>query len=92
VRVGSLNRLSAINNGTQRSEFTYNGLNQRVQIVEKTNGVVTMTRNFIWVGSEICEARNATTNAVTRRYYPQGMVAMARTTGTRGIISPRSGN
>jgi RHS repeat-associated protein len=67
-----LNRLTAINNGTTRSEFTYNGLNQRVKIVEKDNGTVTNTKNLVWVGSEICEQRNET-NTVKRRYYPQGM-------------------
>jgi uncharacterized protein RhaS with RHS repeats len=66
-----LNRLTAISSGALRSEFTYNGLNQRVKIVEKTNGSVTSTRNFVWVGSEICEMRNAA-NTVQRRYYPQG--------------------
>jgi RHS repeat-associated protein len=67
-----LNRLTAVNNGTTRSEFTYNGLNQRVKIVEKDNGTVTNTKNLVWVGSEICEQRNET-NTVKRRYYPQGM-------------------
>jgi RHS repeat-associated protein len=69
-----LNRLTAINyNGTQRSEFTYNGLNQRVKIVEKdNNGNVVMTRNLVWAGSDILEWRNAN-NVVQRRLYPQGV-------------------
>jgi RHS repeat-associated protein len=67
-----LNRLTAINNGTQRSEFTYNGLNQRVKIVEKDNGNPVMTRNLVWAGSDILEWRNAN-NVVQRRLYPQGV-------------------
>ena len=57
---------------THRSEFTYNGLSQRVKIVKKDNGTVTGTKNLVWVRSEICEERDASNN-VTKRYYPQGM-------------------
>ena len=67
-----LNRLTAVNSGTNRSEFTYNGLSQRVTIVEKDNGAIISTKNLIWVGSEICEERDAG-NSVAKRCYPQGM-------------------
>jgi hypothetical protein len=30
-------------------------------------------KNLVWVGSESCEARNGATNAVTTRYYSQGV-------------------
>lgn len=66
-----LDRLTAVNIGTHRSEFTYNGLGQRVSIVEKDNGSVTSTTNLIWCFAEICEARDANNN-ITKRYYPQG--------------------
>jgi RHS repeat-associated protein len=68
----AVNRLTAVSSGTHRSEFTYNGLSQRVTIVEKDNGAVTSTKNLVWVGSEICEERDASNN-ITKRYYPQGM-------------------
>jgi RHS repeat-associated protein len=67
-----LNRLIAVSSGTHRSEFTYNGLSQRVKIIEKDNNAVTSTKNLVWVGSEICEERDASNN-VTKRYYLQGM-------------------
>ena len=70
----SMNRLTAVNSGTNRSEFTYNGLSQRVTIVEKDNDAITSTKNLIWVGSEICEERDAG-NSVAKHYYPQGMQA-----------------
>src|SRR6266568_3111703 len=35
------NRLTAVNNGTHRSEFSYDGLSRRIRIVEKTNGGIT---------------------------------------------------
>ena len=69
-----LNRLTAVTSGTHRSEFTYNGLSQRVKIVEKDNGPVTSTRQFVWIPGDIqpAEERDGSNN-VTRRYYPQGM-------------------
>jgi RHS repeat-associated protein len=68
----ALNQLTAVTSGTHRSEFTYNGLSQRVKIVEKDNNAITSTKNLVWIGSEICEERDASNN-VTKRYYPQGV-------------------
>jgi RHS repeat-associated protein len=69
-----LNRLTAVTSGTHRSEFTYNGLNQHVKIVEKDNGAVTSTKQFAWCPGDAqpCEERDGSNN-VTKRYYPQGM-------------------
>jgi RHS repeat-associated protein len=68
-----LNRLTAVNIANHRSEFTYNGLSQRVKIVEKENGNVTSTKQFVWyVGAaQAWEERDAS-NTVTKRLYPQG--------------------
>ena len=68
----AVNRLTAVTSGTHRSEFSYNGLNQRVKIVEKENNAIVSTKNLIWLGSEICEERDAS-NSVTKHYYAQGM-------------------
>jgi RHS repeat-associated protein len=77
----ALNRLTAIiyhsgANAGNHTEFAYNGLGQRTQIVEKTgvtvgSGTVISTENYLWIGSEITEVRNAS-NAVTKRFFPQG--------------------
>ena len=69
-----LNRLTAVNSGTQRSEFTYNGLSQRVKIIEKTNGSVTSTKQFVWCPGDPQpgEERDGSNN-VTKRYYTQGV-------------------
>jgi len=68
-----LNRLTAVSIGTHRTEFTYNGLSQRVKIVEKENGNVTSTKQFVWIpgGAQPCEERDASNN-VTKRFYPEG--------------------
>ncbi len=68
-------RLIAINypgSGNQ-TQFTYNGLNQRVKIVETGSGAVTSSKQFVWgVGdAQPSEERDASDN-VTRRFYPQG--------------------
>jgi RHS repeat-associated protein len=69
-----LNRLTAVANGTHRSEFIYNGLSQWVKIVERDNGSITSTKQFMWIPGDIqpAEERDAS-NAITKRYYPQGM-------------------
>ena len=66
-------RLVAINyTGTaNRSEFTYDGLDRRVRIVEKNGATVTSTKNFVWIGSRIAQERDSA-NSVTRRYFAEG--------------------
>ena len=68
------NRLAAINYPAsgQRTEFTYDSLNHCVRIVEKSAGVVTNDRRFIWCDQALCEERDAT-GAVTKRFFPQGV-------------------
>lgn len=84
-----MNRLTAVVSGTNRSEFTYNGLSQRVKIVEKTNGSITSTTNFVWAGSEICEKRDGS-NTVNKRYYGQGFKWVRPSTTTPGITWAQS--
>jgi RHS repeat-associated protein len=66
------NRLLAINNGTHRSEFTYDGMSQRVRIIEKDNSVVASDVRFTWCNLEICEERDSTGATVTKRFFGQG--------------------
>lgn len=66
------NRLTAINSGTNRSEFTYDGLGRRVRIVEKTNGVVQTDRRFLWAGAGPAEERDSTGSTVTKRFFDGG--------------------
>ncbi|MBB5352942.1 RHS repeat-associated protein [Haloferula luteola] len=66
-------RLVAINQGTGRSEFEYDGLGRRVRIRELSNGVEISNRTLLWCGLEICEERDGSGEAVQRRYLAQGM-------------------
>jgi RHS repeat-associated protein len=65
-------RLTAINHGSHRSEFTYDGMGRRARIVEKESGAVVADNFFLWCGTELCEERDATGAAVVRRFFPQG--------------------
>jgi RHS repeat-associated protein len=56
---------------TTRSEFSYNGLNHVVKIVEKTGSTINSTRKIVWCGNEMCEFR-AANDSVTDRIYRQG--------------------
>ncbi|MFA5204961.1 MAG: RHS repeat-associated core domain-containing protein [Lentisphaeria bacterium] len=68
-----VNRLKAINNGTHRTEFTYDGFSRRVRIVEKEGETVTSDKRLVWVGTDIAEERDSTGATVMKRYFPQGV-------------------
>ena len=71
----AVNRLTAINeNGTNRSEFTYDGAGRRVGIVERNpmSDVVTSTKLFVWCGTDLCEERDSTGTNVTKRFFAEG--------------------
>jgi RHS repeat-associated protein len=65
-------RLVAINRGTNRSEFTYDGGGRRVRIVEKQSGSTVSDKRFVWCGTELCEERDSTGGTVNRRFFGQG--------------------
>jgi len=69
----ALNRLISITYpGGASTDFAYDGLSRRVSIIEKnSSGAVTSTKNYLWIGSEIAEERDASNN-VTKRFFPQG--------------------
>jgi YD repeat-containing protein len=53
------NQLVAVTVGTHRSEFTYDGLQRRVRVVEKENGVTESDSKVLWCDRELCEERAA---------------------------------
>jgi RHS repeat-associated protein len=66
------NQLVAVNVGTLRSEFTYDGEQRRVRIVEKDGAVVQSDTKVIWCETGICEERAADGTTVTRRAFALG--------------------
>ena len=65
------NRCIAINQGTHRTEMTYDGFSREVKRVEKENGTIVSTKQFIWCALQRCEERDAS-NQVSKRFYSQG--------------------
>jgi RHS repeat-associated protein len=67
-------RLVAIDyTGTSlRTEFTYDGLNRCVRILEKNGGATSADRRFVWCDYERCEERDASGATVVRRFFPEG--------------------
>jgi RHS repeat-associated protein len=63
------NQLVAVNVGTYRSEFTYDGERRRVRVLEKQNGVTQSDTKVVWCEQEICEERAADGTTVTRRAF-----------------------
>jgi RHS repeat-associated protein len=66
------NRMVSITGPTNQSQFTYDGLGRRVQIIELTNGVPYATNKFVWCGTELCEQRDPTGATVTKRFFGEG--------------------
>jgi RHS repeat-associated protein len=64
------NQLVAVNVGTHRSEFTYNGQMQRVRAIEKENGTTQGDTTFVWCDDFRCEAREGGTTV--RRMFGRG--------------------
>ncbi len=53
------------------SVFTYDGLGHCVKIVETVSSSVTSTKQFVWCGNKMCEARDAG-GTITNRYFDYG--------------------
>lgn len=66
-------RLVAVEEGTQRIEYTYNGIGQRTQTAKKTSGVTDWTRRLVWAETEPAEERDAAGTTVVKRYVAQGV-------------------
>jgi RHS repeat-associated protein len=48
------NRLVAVNAGTHRSEFIYNGVGQRTRNIEIENSSTVSDRGYLWCGGQVC--------------------------------------
>jgi RHS repeat-associated protein len=66
------NQLVAVNVGTHRSEFVYDGLQRRVRMIEKENGATTSDTRVLWCETAICGERAADGTSVRRRAFGLG--------------------
>ena len=74
-------RLTALNQGTRRTEYTYDGRGRLSGIRNLLNGTEVANRRFVWCGNEICEERSSA-GAVVKRFYDRGVkIETGATTG-----------
>ena len=66
------NQLIAVNLGTHRSEFSYDGQQRRIRVIEKENSVVQSDTKVLWCEMVICEERSADGSTVNRRPFRNG--------------------
>jgi RHS repeat-associated protein len=67
------NRLQSVAIGTTTTEFTYDGFDRRVRIVEKYGSTTTSDKRFVWCDLELCEERDASGASVAKRFLNQGV-------------------
>jgi RHS repeat-associated protein len=65
-------RLISITSGNHRTEFTYDGLGQRVGIRQAVNEAEVSNRRLVWCDDEIFEERTGA-GAVAKRFFQQGV-------------------
>jgi len=70
IRVNLLNTMPMTMADTV--EFKYNGLGQRVGIIEKHGDTVLSNKTYFWVGAWIAEERDSTGSTVAKRYFGNG--------------------
>jgi len=66
------NRLVTVTQGTKRSEFTYDGADRRVRVVEKDGAATLSDQRFVWLGATIAERRNSIGDTVEMRFLGVG--------------------
>jgi RHS repeat-associated protein len=66
------NQQVAVNVGTHRSEYSYDGFRRRVRVIERESGALQTETRVAWCGTELCEERAAGGETVTRRAFPHG--------------------
>ena len=64
-------RLMGVIQGTNQSQFYYDGMGRRLRIVETSGGVAVADRRFVWCGSQICEEWDSN-NVLVNRFFGQG--------------------
>jgi RHS repeat-associated protein len=66
------NQLVAVTVGTHRSEFTYNGAQQRARVVDRENGATQSDTRTLWCQTIVCEDRSSDGTVATRQAFADG--------------------
>jgi RHS repeat-associated protein len=65
-------RLTAVNVGNRRTEFTYDGEGRLASLRQLLNGSEVSRRCFLWSDNQLCEERDVA-SVVTKRFFHEGM-------------------
>jgi len=65
-------QLTAISFGAHRSEFTYDGEQRRVRVVEKENGVIGSDHRYLWCGLTLCQELDNSGQTPTLSFFREG--------------------
>ncbi len=65
-------QLVSVTAGTHRTEFTNDGLQRRLRVVEKESGLTQSAQLTVWCGSEVCEERTEVGSLATRLAFTLG--------------------
>ncbi|HEY2106109.1 MAG TPA: RHS repeat-associated core domain-containing protein [Candidatus Binataceae bacterium] len=68
-------RLISVATGTRTTRFAYDGFDRRTRITQLTGTTVTSDKFYFWCGNNPCLETDATSKAVTKRYFSEGVVA-----------------
>jgi RHS repeat-associated protein len=60
-------RLSAVNIGAQRSEYSYEGLGRRTMITKKVDGAIQCANKYVWAGARLSQELNS--NGATAKLF-----------------------
>lgn len=71
------NRLIAIVTGSHRTEFTYDGSDRRIRVVDRESGTLTDDKRYVFSGLTLLEERASDNVTVLRRFYSGGHVDVA---------------
>jgi RHS repeat-associated protein len=72
----------------KRTEFSYDGLSRRVQVVEKAGSDVIRTRKYVWVGNEIAEEQDEN-GVILCRFFAEGEQWISRGEGSQSYYCTR---
>ena len=66
------NQLTAVNLGSHRTEFVYDGLRRQVRMVEEDEHTTASDGYFLWCGKRVCEERSDSGTFVVSRKFALG--------------------
>ncbi|HXR36449.1 MAG TPA: RHS repeat-associated core domain-containing protein, partial [Candidatus Binataceae bacterium] len=68
-------RLISVTSGAKTTRFGYDGFGRRARITQLNGATVTSDKYYFWCRTMPCVEKDAATNAITKRYLTEGVIA-----------------